>query len=135
MPTTDPFTGMWRFNAARSTLTSPAPQQWTQEIVAGPSELKVDEAFTTADGDETVLTVRAAFDGKGYAVEGSAAVETMAYTRPEPNTILATGWRGDEVVLTEAVTVDSNSATLTQRYQVHRGENVVATGVAVFERD
>jgi hypothetical protein len=135
MPSTDPLNGTWRFNAARSTLTTPAPQRWIQEIVAGPTELNVTETFTTTGGDETVLTVRAAFDGKGYAVEGSALVETMAYTRPDPNTILATGWRGDEVVLTETVTVDAASATFTQRYQVHRGANVVAAGVAVFEKD
>ena len=56
--------------------------------------------------------------------------------RVHPHTIpAATGWKGDAVVLTETVIIDAASGTLTQRYQVYRGANVVATGVAVFERE
>jgi hypothetical protein len=135
MTTTDSFTGTWRFNAARSTLSTPAPQQWTQEVVAGRAGLSVREAFTKVDGTETSLSVQAAFDDSDYPVEGSAAIETMAYTRPHPNTIIATGKKGGAVCLTETVTVDVAAGTITQRYQVYRGADVVATGVAVFERE
>lgn len=108
---------------------------WTQEIVAGRAGLTVREAFTIADGTETTLSVQAAFDGTDYAVEGSAAIETMAYERPDPNTIVATGKKSGSVCLTETVTVEAATGMMTQRYQVYRGAYVVATGVAVFERE
>jgi hypothetical protein len=135
MTTSDPFTGTWRFNPARSTLSTPPPQQWVQEIVAGRAGLRVREIITKADGTETNLHVQAAFDGDDCPVEGSAAIETMAYTRPAPDTILGTGKKGGAVCLTEIVTVDATSGTMTLRYQVYRGPDVVATGVAVFERE
>jgi hypothetical protein len=59
----------------------------------------------------------------------------MAYSRPDPNTIVATGKKGGAVCLTKTVTVDAGAGTMTQRYQVYRGANVVATGIAVFERE
>jgi hypothetical protein len=135
MASSDPFTGTWRFNAARSTLTTPAPKRWMQEIVAGRAGLSVRESFTTVGGTETTLSVQAAFDGDDYAVEGSGAIETMAYTRLDLNTIAATGKKGGAVCLIETVTVDAASGTMTQRYQVYGGPDVVATGVAVFERE
>ena len=42
----------------------------------------------------------------------------------------ATQFASDEIV-----TVDATSGTMTLRYQVYRGPDVVATGVAVFERE
>jgi len=81
-------TGTWRFNAARSSLSTPAPQSWVQEIVAGRAGLSVREIITRADGAETDLRVQAALDGSDCPVEASAAIGTMAYTRPAPDTIL-----------------------------------------------
>jgi hypothetical protein len=135
MTSSDPFTGTWRFNAALSTLSTPTPKRWTPEIVAGRARLTVRGVITRADGTETNPHVQAAFDGEDCPVEGSAAIETMAYARPGLNTILGTGKKGGAVCLTETVTVDATSGTMAQRYEVYRGANVVTAGVAVFERE
>jgi hypothetical protein len=96
----------------------------------------VRENIVGADGSETVVSLRAKFDGKEHPVEGSPAADTIAYTRLDLNTIGGTGQRNGIVSLTETLTVAPESGTLTVSYSVHAaGPKVVATGVVVFERD
>jgi hypothetical protein len=95
----DPFTGCWRLNAQISKLSSP-PESWLQEVVATPETISVREEIIRPDGAVTVLALQAKFDGMEYRVEGSPAVETMAYTRTDRYTILGTGRKQGTVALT-----------------------------------
>src|SRR4029077_7762247 len=69
----DPFTGAWRFNPQLSKLSTQSPRYWIQEILSNFDEVHVREKIVTADGSETVVSVRAKFDGEAHPVEGSPA--------------------------------------------------------------
>jgi len=130
----DPFTGAWRFNPQRSTLSTPPPQSWVQQIIATPDEVHVQETIVRSDGSQTVVEVMANFDGADYPVTGSPAADTIAYRRVSSNSISGTGRKNGVITLMETVTVAPESNTLTLSYSIHSGAHVTASGIAVFER-
>src|SRR5882757_7519931 len=97
----EPFDGTWRFSPQLSNLSTAAPQSWIQEISARPKDIFVREQIVRPDGTEIVLRVQARFDGADYPVDGSPAVDTIAYTRTSRNTISAIGKKNGTVSLTE----------------------------------
>ena len=130
---TEPFHGTWKFNPELSKMCTPAPHSWIQEINAGPDEVAVREEIIRPDGSEIVLRVRARFDGADYPVEGSPAVDTIAYTRADRHAICGIGKKDGRVALTETVLADPEKRTLTLIYNYLLGERTVAYGVAVFQ--
>lgn len=114
-------------------MCSPAPHSWIQEISAGTDEVAVREEIVRLDGSELVLRVHAKFDGTDCAVEGSAVVDTMAYTRTDRNAICAIGKKDGRVSVTETLLADPDGRTLTLIYNYLISERDVAHGVAVFQ--
>ena len=110
-----------------------APHSWIQEIQAGPSEVAIREKIVRQDGSKIVRRVRACFDGAEYPVEGAYAVDTMAYTRTDRNSICGIGRKDGKVSVTETVLSDPEEGTLTIIYNYLLGEDSVAHGVAVFQ--
>jgi hypothetical protein len=131
----DPFTGTWRFNPQRSTLSTPPTQSWVQQIIATPDELHVHETIIRLDGSQTVVEVMASFDGSDYPVTGSPTADTIVYRRVSSNSISGTGKKDGAVTLMETITVAPETNTLTLSYSIHTGAHVVANGIAVFEKD
>ncbi len=129
----EPFAGKWRFDAERSNICALAPQSWVQEIQTGPNEVAIQEDIVRQDGTEIVRRVRARFDGTDYPVEGSSAVDTMAYTRTDSHAICGIGRKDGKVSLTETVLTDPDERTLIVIYNYLLGESNVAHGVAVFQ--
>jgi len=80
-----------------------------------------------------VRRVRARFDGCDYTVEGSHAVDTIAYTRTGRHAIRGIGKKDGKVSLTETVLTDPKEHTLTLIYNYFLGGLTVAHGVAVFQ--
>lgn len=130
----DPFNGTWKFNSARSQLTTPSPATWVRSIVATADEIRIREHIVTTDGSETVVLVQAKFDGRQYPVHGSRSIDSITYQRIDANTISGTGTKNGAVVITETVTLDSDNRAVTQNYSIHQGDRVLAKGVAVFDR-
>ena len=128
-------TGRWRFNAQISRLSTPTPQNWLQKVIATAEAISVREEIMRPDGSMTVLSLRAKFDGMDYRVKGSPVVETIAYTRSNQLTIVGTGKKHGAVSLTETVMVDPKAGRLTLDYQLHNGDQVLASGLACFQRD
>jgi hypothetical protein len=129
----DPFSGTWRFNAARSALDTPSPGSWIQTIRATSEGIQVCERIGRADSPGILVSIQAKFDGADYPVDGSPAVDTISYSRIDWTNIMGIGKKDGAISLTETVTVDANTRTLTHRYLVYRNLQVVATGIAVFE--
>jgi hypothetical protein len=130
----DPFTGTWRFSAERSTLSTPPPQSWVQQIIVTADEVHVHETIIRMDGSQTVVEVMASFDGSDYPVTGSPAADTIVYRRVSGNSISGTGKKNGAITLMETVTVAPESHTLTLSYSIHSEAHVVASGIAVFEK-
>ena len=95
----------------------------------------MQETKTRLDGSQTVVEVMARFDGSDYPVTGSPAADTIAYRRVSNNSISGTGKKDGVITLMETVTVTPENNTLTLSYSVHSEAHVVASGIAVFERD
>ena len=132
MNMSDPFTGTWLFTPELSTLSTPAPQSWLQEINVIDNELFVRERTLRTDGTETSQTVRAKFDGTPYPVVGSPIMDFIAYTRTDRNTIAGIGSKQGTVLLTGTVSVANDRTSLTLNYKIHIAERIVAHGIAVF---
>ncbi len=129
----EPFHGIWRFVPQLSNMCSPVPHSWIQEIDAGPDQVAVREEIVKTDGTEMVLRVQARFDGADYPVEGSHAVDTIAYTRTDRNAICGIGKKNGRVSYTETVLADPDQRKLTLIYVYLFGERTVGHGVAVFQ--
>ena len=129
---TDPFTARWQFDSALSRFTGPAPAEWTQDIEMTADGLRTRERMVGADGTVSEYSVEARFDGKEYPVTGSPLVETMSYTRPEPNRIDGVGSKAGTVVFREVAMTDGQ--TLTMALAIRRPDGNEAEAIVVFRR-
>jgi hypothetical protein len=129
----EPFAGKWRFNAELSNTCTPTPRSWVQEISVVPEGVVVREEIVRRNGTGIVRQVRARFDGADYPVDGASAVDTIAYTRTDENSICGIGKKDGEVSVTETFLVDPEEGKLTLIYDYLLDEQSVARGVAVFE--
>jgi hypothetical protein len=127
-----PFTGTWIFASERSTLSTPSPQSWVQEIHATALEVEVEERITNQSGAKSVVTIRARFDGEDYPVIGSAVVDTIAYER-DGLKIIGTGKKNGAISIRETV-VASDEPLMMLTYAIFAGNTELASGTAIFER-
>src|SRR5271167_4342329 len=118
----EPFAGKWRFNAELSSMCTPTPHSWVQEISTGPEEVVVREEIVRPNGTEIVRRVKARFDGIDYPVEGSYAVDTIAYRRTDQHSICGIGKKDGRVSVTETFLADPEEGTLTLIYNYLLGE-------------
>jgi len=58
--------------------------------------MNMDEKIVRLNGSETVMTVRAQFDGRGSKVHGSPVVDTILYTGVDQNRIKGVGKRNGD---------------------------------------
>jgi hypothetical protein len=103
-------------------------------IFANFDEARIRENIVRSDASETVVSVRAKFDGQDYPVQGSPAADMIAYTRIDQNSISGTGKKNGIISWTETVTVVPENGTLTLSYSLHAGSKVVSNSFAVFEK-
>jgi hypothetical protein len=130
----DPFTGSWVFVPDESHWPGPLPRSWLQDITCSAERIRVVERIESATGDHTSHSVDAGFDGREYAVAGSAQVETIAYTRPERSRIDGVGRKAGRVVFSEVIAVAPERGRLTQSIVFARASGEPVQGIAVFQR-
>ena len=127
------FEGIWLFSPERSTMSTPTPVSWVQRIKFSADFIQLHEILHGVNGTEYTIELQARFDGADYPVNGSATVDSIAYTPVDQFAVRGTGKKNGEICLTEVVTVDPQMKTLTQNYQYLIAGQTVAYGVAVFE--
>jgi hypothetical protein len=130
---TEPFHGTWWFNPQLSKMCLPAPHSWVQEIYVGQEEVTVREQIIRTNGTELSTRLTARLDGTDYPVEGSPAIDTIAYVQTDPHTISAIGKKDGVISLAQTVQADPEQGTLTLIYRYLMGEETIADGVAVFQ--
>ncbi len=74
----DLFSGVWVFDATRSTLTSPPPISWVQHVSSANGRFRIREEIERPSGT-TVVEVEAYGDGAFYPVRGSAVADEISY--------------------------------------------------------
>jgi hypothetical protein len=133
-PESDPFSGSWVFVPDESHWPGPPPRSWVQDITCSAERIRVVERIESDTGEHTSHVVDAEFDGREYAVAGSAQVETIAYTRPEESRIDGVARKAGRVVFSEVIAVAPERGRLTQTIVFARTSGEPVQGIAVFKR-
>ena len=129
----DTFTGTWRFSPKLSQLSSPAPRSWIQQITVRHEEIFLTEHITRSDETQLIQRVAARFDSLDYPVEGSPIIDTIAYTRVNPNKVSGTGKKNGIACFTETVLLHPGHEAFSLSYSYQVEGRTVAHGVAVFQ--
>ena len=85
----DPFTGTWKLNAAKSKLQPPAPESYTVRIEADGKNLRIDQEGIDDKGAPFKLTIQGETDENLYAIAGFTRADAISFRRPGPRHILA----------------------------------------------
>jgi hypothetical protein len=133
----DPLIGHWMLNIAKSKYEGvPAPK----------SEMRVYEAFGGAGkgikatfdrvdgaGKKIAVTFSAMYDGKDYKYSGPDG-DTIALTRPNPNTLDAVLKRNGQIIQTTHSVISPDGKTRTQMATGTDAQGRKFTVTAVFEK-
>jgi hypothetical protein len=134
---TDPLIGHWMLNVAKSKYQPGPPPK---------NEMRVYEAFggvgkdikatfdrVDAAGKKIPVTFSAMYDGKDYKYNGPDG-DTIALTRPNPNTLDATLKRNGKVVQTTHSVISPDGKTRTQTITGTDAQGQKINVVAIFEK-
>jgi hypothetical protein len=115
----DPFSGTWKMNTAKSKLgPGPAPQTRTLTYEAQGDGVKSSTEDTAADGSRTSWNYTANYDGKDNPISGTGVpgeADTIALKRINPATIKATFKKAGKIVRAGRLTVSNDGKVLTIR--------------------
>lgn len=130
----DPFSGVWKLNLAKSELTPPVPRSHRAIIHAAADGVRVREEIVSDKGEEITVTFEAKFDGRDYAVSGSAMADTVAMTRVNAHTIKSVVKKACKVVLSETEVISMDGKTLRANYSAVDAEGKPIIGTAILEK-
>jgi hypothetical protein len=133
---TNPLLGTWLLDRAHSTFTpipGPKGQMRTYESTPGDGE-KLTARGIDSDGRPTMVQYTARYDGKDYAITGSAGGDLISLAHIDKNTTRSTEKRGGKAVIvsTRTVSKDGKRLTVTTKGMTAKGE--VIDSVMIFER-
>lgn len=130
----DPFSGTWVFVPGESQWPGPPPRTWVQEIACSTDRIQIVERIVSVAGEHASHSVNAGFDGREYAVVGSAVIETIAYTRPDRSRIDGVARKAGRVVFSEVIAAAAERGRLTQTIIFASPGGQPVQGIAVFHR-
>lgn len=127
----DPFSGVWKLNVAKSKLPSPVTQSQTVYIDADANGIKVREEIVNDKGEHITVTAYAKFDGKDYPISGSSFSDTVAYQRVDSRTLKGAVKKAGALIMNETAVVSRDGKRVTSTYTDPTGKTA---GVAVFDK-
>lgn len=130
----DPFTGHWKLNLSQSTIPSPVPKTQTVHIKANAKGIEIREEIVYDKGEPTEVSVKARFDGKDYAVQGSPFADAVVYDRIDNYTIKGIAKKAGKVVSHETAIISQDGKTMTVTYNTTDPLGKTITAVAVFDK-
>jgi hypothetical protein len=130
----DPLTGLWTLDVSASQFSTPAPVGWTLDISAQQAGMTVSEDIARADGTALRVAFTPQFDGRYYPVQGSPIMDSIAFVRRSERLLEVSGRKAGAASMRDTTEVSPDGQTLTVRFSVFSGEQVVADGIAVFRR-
>src|SRR5438105_13341536 len=126
--------GTWKLNEAKSTFSKGAPKNHTVVYEAAGDMTKVTVDGVDGSGAATHNEWTGKFDGKYYAVTGSATGDMRSYTRVNSHTMRFREKKGGKVVLTGTITVSGNGKHRTVTTSSKNAQGKWVTNVAVFDK-
>jgi len=85
----DPFTGTWKLNTAKSKLQPTAPESYTVRIEADGKNLRIEQEGVDDKGAPFKLTIQGETDESLYTISGFPRADAISFRRPGPRRILA----------------------------------------------
>ena len=133
--TADPAVGTWTLNLAKSKFNpGPAPKSQTRTYTAAADGLDMVVTGTNADGSALSQKSSYKYDGKDYAITGSADFDTLAVTRVDDHTATSVQKMAGKKVGTTTRTVSQDGKVLTLASKGHSASGGTYDNVMVYDR-
>ena len=130
-----PFSGSWKLNPAKSTISAPSPHAEIIEVKADENSIEVSrEVLDPRSGKTTKSSYKAAFDGNDYPVIGNPREDSIAFQRIDANTLKATAKKSGKVVGEYTFVVSADGRTTTVNYTEPDSEGNTYKGSEVYEK-
>ena len=131
----DPLTGMWTLNLAKSKYSpGPPPKSGTFTFQGDGQNKKNTTQGIDAEGKPTGGVFMHIYDGKPHPTTGSTIFDASAYTRVDAYTVNIIRYKAGAVVQTgsHVVSRDGKELTVTSRGTGAKGEQI--NNVAVYDK-
>jgi hypothetical protein len=129
-----PHMGTWKLNEAKSHFAKDATKNNTVVYEAAGDQTKVTVDGTAADGSAVHSEWTGKFNGKYYAVTGSATGDMRAYSRVNSRTLRFHEKKGGKVVLNGTITVSRNGKSRTVVATSKNAQGKWVTNTAVYDK-
>jgi hypothetical protein len=132
----DPVLGTWKLNVEKSKYGSrPAPKSGAVTWAEEGGTFHYTSKGVGPDGQPTLVEIPSfKYDGKDYTVKGSPLVDTVAFTRADPQHILSTGKKDGKPSTTNKSTISKDGKTLTTVWQGTDASGKPQTWTTVLEK-
>ncbi len=134
-PAGDPVMGSWKLNVARSTFTpGPGWQSQSRVYAATPAGVSVTWTGIDAHGQTMRVSYTYAYDGRDYAMAGSASYDTLNAVRIDAWTVRSEEKRDGKTVgiAVRTVSRDGKVLTITDKGTNRKGQ--AFSQLLVFDR-
>ena len=130
-----PFSGTWKLNPTKSTISAPSPHAEIIQVKADENSIEVSrEVLDPRSGKTTNGSYKAAFDGNDYPVIGNPREDSIAFQRIDANTLKATAKKSGKVVGEYTFVVSADGRTTTVNYTEPDSEGNTYKGSEVYEK-
>jgi hypothetical protein len=130
-----PFSGTWKLNPTKSTISAPSPRGEIILVSADEKSIEVaSEVVDPGSGKTTKRSYKAGFDGNDYPVTGDPREDSIAFQRIDANTLKATAKKGGKVVGEYTFVVSADGRTTTVNYTERDREGNPYKGSDVYEK-
>jgi hypothetical protein len=125
----DPQAGTWKMNLEKSTFVSGGPQPKGETVVIEETDggLRVNSSGG--------FQYTAKYDGKEYAMTGSAAANGVVLRRIDANTIETVRKKDGKVVTSNITFISRDGKTRSNVFQGKNGQGEPITWIAVFDKE
>ena len=129
-----PHMGTWKLNEAKSKFGPGATKNNTVVYEPAGDQIKVTVDGTDSNGNAVHSEWTGKFNGRYYAVTGSATGDMRSYTRVNSHTMRFREKMGGKVVLTGTITVSRSGKSRTVTTTSKNAQGKWVTNIAVFDK-
>ena len=130
----NPHMGTWKLNEAKSKFAAGATKNNTVVYEAAGNNTKVTVDGTDGSGAAVHSEWTGKFNGRYYAVTGSATGDMRSYARVNSRTLRFREKKGGMVVLTGTITVSRNGKSRTVRTTAKDSKGKWVSNTAVYDK-
>ncbi|PYX50459.1 MAG: hypothetical protein DMG76_34590 [Acidobacteria bacterium] len=132
----DPQSGTWKFNAAKSTYSpGPAAKSITLTVVSEEKSIKIHSEGIDGEGKATKVDFTANFDGKDYPATGIAAGDMVSVERVDGSTVRVNMKKAGLTVMTVTSVVSMDGKLRMSTFAGKDNEGHDVKNVVVYDKE